>query len=286
MMGATDFLIFTMVFSCFRSRRWRARLAVATLLLSSLVAQAAPSYAEPGVIDTARFTLRFHREDGLKTASAQQIASDSLEMLDQTYHELSQLFDFAPSDKVLIRFFSPKEFHRHTGAPEWTSAMYLRGEISIPLPERKPINREQIGRAVKHEYVHAVTAELSGRSCPAWLDEGVAQIIEGDPNPLLGPALRRWLKSNEPMPLSWLKNGFTSMSNELVPAAYAQSLFATRLLVDAHGFKAVKRYLVSLKQGNSDRTAFKSAFGQEQATFEAELKVALAEWASSDRFDP
>src|SRR5690606_26447433 len=118
--------------------------------------------------------------------------------------------------KVVLRFLPPEEFRRQTGAPEWTSAMYFRDEITIPLTKSTAWERDELDRALRHEYVHAVIAELSEYRCPAWLDEGVAQLLEGQVNPLLGPALRRWIALNPAIPLDWLQNGFTTLDSGYV----------------------------------------------------------------------
>ncbi|OVE80380.1 hypothetical protein BVY02_00285 [bacterium J17] len=164
--------------------------------------------------------------------------------------------------------------------------MYFRNEITIPLSANKGINPHELERALRHEYVHAVIAELSGHRCPAWLDEGIAQFIEGHANPLLGPALRDWISENHAMPLGWLKDGFTSLNSELVPAAYAQSLFAARSLVNTLGFSAVTKYLKLLKAGVPENRAFKRAFQKSKSDFEDSLTAQIERWARSSREDP
>lgn len=118
------------------------------------------------------------------------------------------------------------------------------------------------------------------------MDEGIAQLIEGPPNPVLGPALRRWIAEEEPLPLSWLEGGFTTLDSSVVPAAYAQSLFATRTLVNSSGFAAVRKYLAALKQGWTPQAAFYQAFNQPQADFEQQLGPMIRRWAKSHSPQP
>lgn len=237
-------------------------------------------------LSTPRFTLYIEKE---KTAGAteprvQSLASESIEILNKNFEELSRIFSTQPAKRVVLRFLSPDEFHRQTGAPSWTSAMFYRGEITVPVAGKT--NRNQLSRALRHEYVHAVVAELSGNKCPAWLDEGLAQLIEGKPNPVLGPALRKWIENDTAMPLSWLESGFTTLDDSLVPAAYAQSLFATRTLVNSHGFDSIRRYLQALQGGESTESAFRTAFGKSQTEFETQLAQQLVRWASSSSRNP
>ena len=239
--------------------------------------------------DTPRFILHLGakgEQSPAKMPNADQLAFESLEILNDTYDELSRIFQIQPQTKTVLRFLSPSEFQKETGAPSWTSAMFFRGEITVPISKNAPLNFEEIKRALRHEYVHAVIAEISGYSSPAWLDEGIAQLIEGKPNPLLGPALRRWIKHNEAMPLTWLEHGFTGLNSEIVPAAYAQSLFVTRSLINTHGFQKIVYFLTKLSKGSSESEAFKIAFGVSQEAFEDKLTNQIKRWSKSTNMHP
>ena len=182
-----------------------------------------------------RFILYFgtekRTEPDIDSIQGTDLAEDALDTLTSTSEEFQRIFGIAQRNKVVLRFLSPNDFRRVTKAPEWTSAMFYRGEISIPLNPKRGLNSAELHRALRHEYVHAVVAEITNYRSPAWVDEGIAQLLEGQINPLLGPALRSWIKSNKAMTLKSLENGFTTLPPDLVPAAYAESLFATRTLI-------------------------------------------------------
>ena len=244
---------------------------------------------ESRTFNTPRFTLYFdyartqESDDGIFT---QNIADRAIDILNRTADEYGRIFGDRPLNKIVLKFLSPEQFRRQTGAPAWTSAMFYRGEISIPVVKSKGINFNELHRALRHEYVHAVIAELSDFRCPAWLDEGVAQMLEGQANPLLGPALRSWIKENDAMPLDWLQNGFTTLESKIVPAAYAESLFATRTLVSVYGFPAVVTYLKALKVGLAETESFELAFGIDKAKFEEGLTKQIKLWSDSDALHP
>lgn len=282
---------------CYRflQREFQAaiKLCFASFLLSSLTLfsplEASAERQIRPALDTPRFTLYIELNDRhSKSAptSIADLAAEALRLLNTQYEDLSRLFAANPQRKVVLRFLSPKEFHQRTGTPSWTSAMFYHGEISIPVDPRVPLNMAQLARAIRHEYTHAVVADISLSRCPAWLDEGLAQLIEGRPNPILGPALRKWLKQDEMIPLSWLEGGFMTFEDELVAPAYAQSLFATRLLAESYGFPQIKDYLVLLGRDFSANEAFLRAFGISLYRFERVLALELDKWAESDAVDP
>ena len=250
--------------------------------------QIVSNFSEFQTIQTPRFTLHYqdYRESEERHKRAGDIATQALGMLNRIDSELTRILDYRPTHPVVLRFLSKEDFRRQTGAPNWTNAMFFRGEITIPVEESIGLDQNELYRALRHEYVHALVADFSGYRCPAWLDEGLAQVIEGDPNPLLGPALRKWVRSNDAMPLSWLENGFTTLNDSMVPAAYAQSLFATRSLINRKGFKSIKQYLQELRRGKNTEVAFLRAFGFPQSDFEEELTPQIARWANSGQAQP
>ncbi len=244
---------------------------------------------QPYIVQSPRFILYFGRntsEAAKSIFTQEQLAKYAFEVLDGVYKEYTNLFGRAPKNKITLRFLSPTDFKKYTGAPEWTSAMYFNNEITIPLSPARGVNTSDLGRAIRHEYAHAVIAELSIGNCPAWLDEGIAQLLEGKINPLLGPALRTWISQNDAMPLSWLKNGFTLLDNKIVPAAYAQSLFATRKIVKDHGYEGVSKYLSLLREGETDTDAFKKSFKISQKEFLHNLTHEIKQWAKHGEFNP
>lgn len=202
--------------------------------------------------------------------------------LQRTHKIFSGLFGEIPAFNVSIRLMEENAFYKRTGAPSWTNAMYYRGEIMIPLPSGKFIDLNDISRAVTHEYTHAVLHALSKGKCPGWLDEGIAQWAEGEENPALRPALSRWLRKNPPVPLKLLQGGFTRLNTKMVPAAYAQSLIASNFIIQEFGFEGVTRFLLELRDGNSQDAAFQRAFGLSTEEFEGRLAQELGFWKNSE----
>lgn len=246
-----------------------------------------------GRYDTARFTLRMSslpHEAGSSSeylrSNQDRLAKLALSTLDDTYDELSRIFRLNPPGKVTLNYMAPDEFSRKTGAPAWTNAMYFRGQISIPLTTSNLRSGKDLVKAIKHEYVHAFLGEITRHKCPAWLDEGLAQLLEGKPNSILGPALRNWIRSNRAIKLDRLQHGFTTLNSEMVPAAYAQSLFATRSLVNRYGFSGMRDYLLALGKGGDPKAAFQTAFGISEAKFEASLDKQIRAWSRTGKRHP
>ncbi len=211
------------------------------------------------------------------------IAEEISTELVRTHAQLTSLFGSVPPFRSSVRLLDEPSFYELTGAPAWTNAMFFRGEIIIPLSTNEPIDLENLHRSVKHEYSHAVFSALSGGTIPGWLDEGLAQWIEGEENPALRNSLRSYLMRSEPVPLALLQGGFTKLTPRMVPAAYAQSLLAVQALLKAYGIDRISDYLRLLRNEVSKTAAFETAFGITEQAFEDRLHETLRAWAGPPR---
>lgn len=206
------------------------------------------------------------------------VADDLVSTLNKTHEEYTSRFASIPAFSTSIRLMDEHSFYELTGAPAWTNAMFIRGQIVIPISTTQPIDLENLHRSVKHEYTHAIISALSGGRAPGWLDEGLAQLMEGDEHPALRASLKSWLQVNDPVPLSLLQGGFTKLSTPMVPPAYAQSLLASKAIVDTYGFSKIGIYLEALRKGVDKDRAFTIGFGISADVFEQKLAGALKTW--------
>lgn len=216
--------------------------------------------------------------------------SNWLELAEQLKQEVRNLhkdftliFGNLPPVAAKVRLLDEDTFFLSTGAPEWTNAMYFRGEILIPVPTTSSMDYQNLARALRHEYSHAIVHALTNGRCPGWLDEGLAQWAEGDENPALRPALSSWLHSNRPVPLKLLQGGFTKLKTDMVPAAYAQSLFAARTMIKTFGFTQMRRFFDGLRSEQSKDESFENAFEISLQAFERKLSTALEAWELARR---
>jgi hypothetical protein len=240
-------------------------------------------YVNNGVDNNVRFTP-IYVEDGINItliapSEWSDVAEDVSAEIRATHRQLIALFGSVPAFRSSVRLLNESQFYDLTGAPTWTNAMFFRGEIIIPLAYGEPIDLENLQRSVKHEYSHAVFSSLSGGAIPGWLDEGLAQWLEGDENPALRRTLKSFLRSSEPVPMRLLQGGFTKLPHRMVPAAYAQSLLAVQALLKAYGIESIGRYLTLLKRKVSTSAAFQAAFRISEEEFELRLGEALKVWA-------
>ncbi len=176
---------------------------------------------------------------------------------------LSKLLSSDISFETKVSLYTEDDFFKLTGAPEWTNALFLNNEISLP------VNSDVLESSLKHEFTHAYINALSKSKCPAWLDEGIAQWIEGSNHQILTSIYKDWLKRNSVIPFKLLENGFLNLSSEIVGAAYAQSLFGFELLLEKYGKRKIDKYFRLLKKGQKHKKAFRRTFRISEVELEA-----------------
>jgi len=204
-----------------------------------------------------------------------KLASNTL----RTFHQqMTQVLGNAPSFAVGVRLLEEEEFFNLTGAPRWTNALFYRKQVLLPISENTQVQGHELIRSLRHEYAHALINAHSSGKAPGWIDEGLAQIFEGDEHPGLRIALFNWLDNNPAIPLSSLQLGFTKLDSKMVAAAYAQSLFASKLLVGSFNNLSLRDYFSSLRIGIDNKVAFSEAFGISEEQFEKILTHELDSW--------
>ena len=69
-------------------------------------------------------------------------------------------------------FYTLKQFHDLTGAPEWAGGAF---DTRIRIPVQGALAEQRtFDRVLTHELAHAMIAGVAGRGVPAWLHEGLA----------------------------------------------------------------------------------------------------------------
>jgi tetratricopeptide (TPR) repeat protein len=207
----------------------------------------------------ARVSVRFRFTD-------EALAADILVRLEGAYQRVGEMLGAYPSQPVVVLLYTLDEFQAITRLPRWTVAAY-DGRIRLPL-SGVPADVEELDRVLTHELVHAVVSTLAGRNTPAWLNEGLALVLEPS-----GPAaLEAVLDENRRWPsLARLHDSFLQMDTEEAQLAYAVSARAVTRMTSLAGTPAVVQLLRDLGQGISFDRAFEQRLSLEYREFQAAL---------------
>lgn len=190
--------------------------------------------------------------------------------------EFSKAFEIHHSPRVSLQVLAPVQFHQLLDAPGWVGAMYYGGKILIPYT-REIFQRPALKMTLRHEYAHAAIAEASACRCPAWLDEGIAQLFEGrEMRPADLKGLQKLIgRHPRALSLKSLERGFTRLPQGRAYEAYQLSLYAAGHLMRRASPKEMRSFLLNLSTSGSVETAFQSAFSMSLDEFDGKLRTEI-----------
>jgi hypothetical protein len=182
-----------------------------------------------------------------------------LDELERHYIDLAELFGVQPGERGAPRL--PVVLYRHdqftqiTGL-DWAGASY-DGTIRVPIAEGRGLDAS-LSTLLRHELIHAFVREAGGPAVPAWLNEGLAQLLQPDAARELDLA-RAALRSRELVPLDALRAAFAKLpSAEPIAVAYAESLLFTAFLDHAYGRETLVRMVRGCRESGDPAAAFEA----------------------------
>src|SRR5262249_34912053 len=153
---------------------------------------------------------------------------------------------------------------------DWAAGLF-DGVVRVSV---RDLTAGQGWRAVLvHELVHAFVHALRGPSVPGWLNEGVAQMLEGRTGEAADMSAR--LRGVEPFTLEQLSGSLATWKDKnAIARAYAQSLVFVVYLRDTYGDQALARML----DGGPEHLSIEGAF---QQWTQVSLALAFDDWRES-----
>jgi tetratricopeptide (TPR) repeat protein len=185
------------------------------------------------------------------------------DLLGSARDRLARELRYRAVDPVTIVLYADDDFRAVTGAHAWASGVF-DGKIRLPAgaPDR------DLERLLLHEMTHAALHAITRGRAPRWLQEGVAQAMEGVP---VDPMLR--------VPASVNLPGVETLITDPDPlrarAGYDLSLWIARDLLDRGGTPRLSELLDRLGAGEPLDAAFARVYGLPLAELESQWRRLL-----------
>jgi tetratricopeptide (TPR) repeat protein len=192
------------------------------------------------------------------------LARQVVERLEAVYWRVGDRLGVYPPQPVSVVLYTREQFGDITRLAAWSAAAY-DGRIRVPLGGALE-QPEELDRVLSHELVHAVVAMLGGRTVPAWVNEGLATVVEPD-----GPEDEEatLAHTNVRPDLSKLHSSFVGLSPRDAKIAYASAARAVRRLIEQHGVASLVALLRDLARGQQFVAAFYHQMGIRYEDFAA-----------------
>jgi hypothetical protein len=204
-------------------------------------------------LSSARFRIRY------EGTADEPLGLAVLGVLDRTWQEYEQQLGFSPDLPVTVVLQTASMFRDTTRAPEWAAAVN-DGTILVPVRGIKKITPSLV-RVLRHELAHSFLAARVGATCPTWLQEGLAQWLEGgDPARGDGPLVAT-ARAGQLRQLKDLEPPFAGLTESEATSAYAQSLSAVAHLLRLGGATGLRTLIEALGDGQATADALRTSFG-------------------------
>ena len=217
------------------------------------------SYREGG---STHFTVRYNGK------AEPALAREILRTLERHFTAIESALSFTPTDSIAVILYTEQAFADITRAPGWAGAVN-DGRIRVPVEGLTVVDLE-LSRVLKHELTHSFIRQKTRERCPTWLNEGLAQWMEGMNSGEYGAQIGEMIEKNGPLPVDFLEGSFLRLSGGSAALAYAASLAMVEYMVRTHGMGDVQRLLDRITSEPSTEAALRSTYRMDYGELQQE----------------
>jgi predicted negative regulator of RcsB-dependent stress response len=200
---------------------------------------------------TAHFALKY---SGTATPD---LARGILHVLEDDFNDIESQLDYTPPEAIGVILYTDQAFADITRAPSWAGAIN-DGRIRIPVQGLSSVTPE-LARVLKHELTHSFIAQKTRGRATTWVQEGVAQWMEGRRSAGSAGALVELAGQGRAPGLQMLEGSWMSLSGSAASFAYAYSLAAVESIIEAGGISDISRLLDRIATAQSMDAALRDA---------------------------
>jgi tetratricopeptide (TPR) repeat protein len=197
--------------------------------------------------ESSHFTLRY------SGAAAPALARDVLRTLEMHFSAIESELSFSPPDSIGVVLYTQEAFADITRAPGWVGALN-DGRIRVPVQGLTGVDSE-LSRVLKHELTHSFIQQKTHGHAPTWIQEGLAQWMEGKRSGENAPTLVQIYGDGHAWSLAKMEGSWMAFSGNSAAYAYAWALANIEYIVEADGMGDVERILDRIGAGTSTEAA-------------------------------
>jgi len=199
--------------------------------------------------ETAHFDLKYYG------GAAPDLAKAILRVLEDDFRDLESELDYTPPEQIAVILYTEQSFADITRAPGWVGALN-DGRLRIPVQGLTNVTPD-LARVLKHELTHSFVGQKSRGRAPTWLQEGIAQYMEGRRSTSAAGALVDAAGQGAIPRLDSMEGSWMGLSGNSAAFAYAWALAVVESIVDAGGMSDVSRLLDRVATSPSTEAALR-----------------------------
>jgi tetratricopeptide (TPR) repeat protein len=214
---------------------------------------------DKGVELVARASESSHFVLHYQGSATPQLANDILRTLEEHYRVLQFDLHFTPTEPIGVILYTHQSFRDITRAPGWSGALN-DGRIRVPVQGLDSVS-DELSRVLKHELTHSFVRQMTVGRCPTWLQEGLAQWMEGKRSAGNAAPLVAAYDRGAMVSLKQLEGSWTGFSRPTAGVAYAWALAAVESVMARSGRLTINRLLGDLSSAASTEEALQMGYG-------------------------
>jgi tetratricopeptide (TPR) repeat protein len=197
--------------------------------------------------ETAHFSLKYYG------GANPELAREILHALEDDFNDIESQLDYTPPNQIAVILYTQQAFADITRAPQWVGAIN-DGRLRIPVQGLTSVT-PQLAHVLKHELTHSFITQKSQGRAPTWLQEGVAQWMEGRRSTMDAGALVDAASQSGVPILQSLEGGWMSLPTDSAGMAYAWSLAVVESIIQNGGTSDVSRLIDRMATASSPEEA-------------------------------
>jgi hypothetical protein len=216
--------------------------------------------------DTVHFRLKYNG------GAAPELAADVLKTLESEFDEISATLNYVPPEPIGVILYTNQTFMDITRAPSWSGALN-DGRLRIPVEGLSSMTNE-LARVLKHELTHSFVAQKTSGRCPVWLQEGIAQYMEGKRSRVNAGTLSASFEQHMEISLLSYESSWLNLPRDTASTAYAWSLAVVEMIMTEQGVDDLERILDRIAAGSSTEDAIRAVLREDYS----ELMLSTAQY--------
>jgi tetratricopeptide (TPR) repeat protein len=217
--------------------------------------------------ESAHFQLRYNG------AAEPALARDVLHTLERHFEAISSELNYTPPEPIAVVLYTQQSYEDITQVPRWVGALN-DGRIRVPVQGLTSVNGG-LSRVLKHELTHSFIQQKTRGRAPTWLQEGIAQWMEGKRSEENAAVLTRIYDDGQAAGLDKLEGSWMGLQDDIVRYAYAWALANVEYIVETQGMGDVERILDRIAGGASTEQALREVLHDDYADLMAATTVYL-----------
>ncbi len=205
--------------------------------------------------ETTHFRLKYNGN------AAPDLAHDVLKTLEAQFDEISATLNYSPPEPIGVILYTNQAFMDITRAPSWSGALN-DGRIRVPVSGLSSMT-DELARVLKHELTHSFVGQRTGGRCPVWLQEGLAQFMEGRRSGNNARALSAAFEHHMEFSLLSYESSWLNLSKDTAGVAYSWSLAVVETIMTENGVDDMERILERIAGGSSAEDAIRAVLHED-----------------------